>query len=403
MRTLDRFDQDSHLPHSSAGKSQLCMQISLSVQLPRSRGGIGGGACFLSTSWTLAAYSKRMAQIINGNPNLSTSQCDLSAIKVISTPSVAIMTHVLTKEFPELVEIQAKQPFAKPIKLLIIDALAGLFHLHPSVSSEFLKERSSQIAEISMLLHRLISKYGIAVVVVNEVVDVFDRVALKVPSHEVLYRDQDRFFNRPDFIPGEDKKQAALGLSWSNHINARIMLSRTSRMRYLEQSEVPAKRRKLNSGEAEPREDQPTLIRRLTVIFNPLAPPASVDYIMTNGGIVVLPTEDASSFATEEAVESPPQAPVLPANTPVSAMRVSPSDIPPASSQPSSYLELPSDEYEGSQPAPVAIDAEDGPQEAEDEWEDCWRRMDAQLGSDFLTYVDTDHPTSSASPVRALG
>lgn len=343
--------------------------------------------------------------MIDGNPNLSPSQCGLSAVEVISTPSVADLTNFLSKDFPDFVESRANQPFAKPIRLLIIDALAGLYHTHQVVDSPFLKKRSRELATISSLLHILISKYGLAVVVVNEVADVINRVPPVVASHEVLYADQERLFSRAESIPGEDKKQAALGLSWAHQINARIMLSRTDRTRCLEQSEMPAKRRRLNSGEAEPREDQPTLIRRLTVIFNPLAPPASVDYIITMSGIEVLRTEDASSFVAEAVVlESLPQAPMLPTNAAEGTAGIPPSDFPlveATSSQSSSDPQLPSDEYESSQPAPVAVDAEDGPQEAEDEWAAIWVEMDAEIPSDSLRDIDTDHLTSSAPPVRA--
>ena len=47
---------------SAAGKTQLCLQLSLTVQLPRQHGGLGGKAVFVSTED--AFPTKRLQQLV---------------------------------------------------------------------------------------------------------------------------------------------------------------------------------------------------------------------------------------------------------------------------------------------------------------------------------------------------
>ncbi|KAJ3550775.1 hypothetical protein NM688_g5001 [Phlebia brevispora] len=387
---------------SAAGKSQLCMQMLLSVQLPSSLGGISGAACLLSTSWTLP--TNRLLQIIDSHPNFSDSLCSLSDIHTVKTPTIPALLHVLTNEFPNLIGELEKQPFAKPVKLLIIDALTELFHSDIHVSTETLTERSRNLAEISSVLHRLAHTYNIAVIVVNEVVDVIDRGPPSgVLAHEVIYQDQARFFNRADSIPGENQREAALGLSWANQVNARIMLSRTNRRRYLEQEEVPPKRRRLNSGEPERTDaDQPTLIRRLTVIFNSVAPPASLDYVVTQGGVTVLQPEAlsrADAKVAESLIPSSTAAP-RPSQPLQGPAGISPLDVPLARPSPEVLSDDEpqplSSQHAVSQSSATLVTAEDGPQD-EDEWDAYWRASEAEFGSDFLTELDSSDNLNNLS------
>ena len=180
---------------SAAGKTQLCLQLALSVQLPREAGGANGAACLLSTSWTLPTH--RLLEIINNHPNLSASDCTLSDIQTVKTPTIPSLLHVLSNLLPQLVEELAAQTSAKPVKLLVLDALTELFHSDPKFSSETLFERSKDLSRISTLLHQLAHKYNIAVVVVNEVVDVVERApTVGALPHEVIYQDQARIFSR---------------------------------------------------------------------------------------------------------------------------------------------------------------------------------------------------------------
>jgi DNA repair protein RAD57 len=205
------------------------------------------------------------------------------------------------------------------VKLLVIDALAELFHSSDKTSTQTLIERSQNITEISLLLHSIASQWDMAIVVLNEVVDVFDRGVSPgdADDQQLDYRRQVRWFGRADSIPGQDTKEAALGLVWANQLNARIMLSRTGRRRYLGESEGPShKRQKQDNVASETafreEESQPTLIRRLTVIFSSVGAPLSLDYIVTTAGISTLPSDELEGQAVAARSMPPPPVPVHP-------------------------------------------------------------------------------------------
>jgi DNA repair protein RAD57 len=246
---------------------------------------------------------------------------------------VHILLNVLENQVPSFIETIAKTPSRKPVKLLIIDALTELFHLVEKTSTASLVARSQQLTQISALLHRLASRYNIAIVVLNEVADVFDNYAVdseKSDSGLLSYSEQARWFSRGHSVYGENKKEASLGLVWANQVNTRVMLSRTGRRRYVEEetnAEEGGKRRKTEErGEGGSRSNQapepePSLIRRLTVIFNSAGSPTSCDYIVTPAGVKGLQSE-----------ERPPQIRAQP--QPASPLPQSSDTVPGPSSQP---------------------------------------------------------------------
>ncbi|KAH7889805.1 P-loop containing nucleoside triphosphate hydrolase protein [Phlebopus sp. FC_14] len=278
---------------SAAGKTQLALQLSLSVQLPPSLAGVSGSACYITVASHL--QTTRMEQILNAKPLFSPSSCTFSDIHTVQTPTIEKLIHVLSVFLPDFISRQSKEPSSKPLKLLVIDALAELFHSLGKTTTQTLVERSRRISEISTLLHILASKRRIAVLVLNEVVDVLDRESITNVG-EMGYREQARWFGRAGGEPGGNRKEAALGLVWANQVNARIFLTRTGRRRYLEGDEV---RKKMSMSQpataAVPTEDQPTLVRRLSVVFSSVSTPAFCDYVVTAGGISVIPASTVST------------------------------------------------------------------------------------------------------------
>ncbi|KAI0340626.1 P-loop containing nucleoside triphosphate hydrolase protein [Trametopsis cervina] len=385
--------------YSAAGKTQLAMQLALCVQIPGDLGGVSGGACFLSTSWTLP--TNRLVEIVHNHPVLSPAFCGLADIHTMKTPTIPLLLHALSNTFPPFLEERASDPNTKPIKLLVIDAITELFHSEDRVSVSTLSERSRNLTEIATLLHTLTHKHGLAVVVLNEVSDVFDRGPPPgVRAHELIYRDQARLFGRADAGWGA-KKEAALGLVWANQINARIMLVRTERMRVLDETEYrPAKRRRMEDGAEEARtrvEAEAVRIRRLDVIFNSVGHPASLDYIITSGGFVALEPEE------EELSHNSVQPTVRTQNLSDVLEEVCPFDLPLAvpsssagpssdliSSLPSSGNFAPAVDMAAQNGGEVeeGPDPEDGPVEEDDEWEAYWK--DGDIGSDIYSQVDLD-------------
>lgn len=395
---------------SAAGKTQLAMQLALCAQLPRNLGGVSGAACFLSTSWVLP--TNRLVEMIEHHPLLSPALCGLADIHFMKTPTIPLLLHVLSQTLPEFQDSLHFQPHAKPVKLLIIDAITELFHSGEQVSTSTLVERSKNLNEIATLLHTLANKHGLAIVVLNEVLDAMDRpLPLNARPHEVRYSDQARLFSRADTIPGERLKEAALGLVWANQVNVRVMLTRTERVRTLDDTEYrPTKRRRLDdeliddpSSLAFPTTES-TRIRRLSVIFNSTALPSSLDYIVTQGGILALEDSEGPP-PTLPFLSSPIKPPDLP--PPTALAEVCPLDLPfadlegPSSDLPSSLpssahppqTDLTTEESEA-QPLSEALDAENGPQDDDDEWEAYWK--DTDLGSDVYSQVNLDAFSSSS-------
>ncbi|GJE86856.1 DNA repair protein [Phanerochaete sordida] len=388
---------------SAAGKTQLAMQLSLCVQLPRNLGGILGSACFISTSWTLP--TNRLVEMVDANPLFSPALCGLSDIHTLKAPSVNVLRHVLSVTLPGFLTSVRNQPNAKPVKLIVIDALAELFHTNTETSFASLNERSRNLAELATLLHGLASAHRVAVVVLNEVADVIDRgPAPDARPHEVAYREQARFFGRGDSVPGEDAKEAALGLVWANQVNARIMLSRTKRMRYLDAHEAQAVKRPRREPDVDAGTsrvavagqdgEQPIRLRRLTVVFSSVAQPGSLDYIITPGGIVALP-EEAGGVTTVERTSPPRKIPANAAAATAPPQPDSSSDLGAASAVDLDGLAPPTDEAHVSSEGPER--AENGPlAEEEDEWEAYWKSD--ELGSDFYSQLDLDALASSLPP-----
>ncbi|EIW85272.1 hypothetical protein CONPUDRAFT_118007 [Coniophora puteana RWD-64-598 SS2] len=225
-----------------------------------------------------------MQQILENHPLLASSSCSLSSVHTIPTPTLERLLYVLEDIFPQFAEQGLHS--ASPVKLLIIDALAELFHTSSKTSTCTLVERSKGIAEIAHRLHAAANKYSIAVVVLNEVVDVIERGMSHEPG-ELSYSEQSRWFSRADTLPGENLKEATLGLTWANQINARIFLTRTGRRRYLEG--LPGQTSGGIMKSSTTAEDEPTLIRRLSVVFSSVSLQASCDYLVTIAGVSVVP------------------------------------------------------------------------------------------------------------------
>ncbi|KAJ7734951.1 P-loop containing nucleoside triphosphate hydrolase protein [Mycena maculata] len=270
---------------SAAGKTQLALQLSLLVQIPPSLGGLSGSVCYITISSNLP--TSRLLQIVEAHPLLSQEICGLEDISTIKCPTIPMLIHILSKILPDLVAQKAGS--TKPVRLVVIDALAELFHSSDKTTTSTLIDRAQNIAEISTTLHALASAHDLAVLVLNEVTDVFANDQTD-SGGDLDYKQQSRWFGRTE----ESNKEAALGLVWANQVNARIMLSRTGRRRYLDDGQ--SKRQKgddgRSSGPDAPEEDTSILVRRLSVVFSSVGPLCSLDYIVTAAGISILPDDE---------------------------------------------------------------------------------------------------------------
>ncbi|KZV65847.1 hypothetical protein PENSPDRAFT_546050, partial [Peniophora sp. CONT] len=172
------------------------------------------------------------------------------------------------------------------VKLLVIDVLADLFSEDGKTTTAQLAERSRSLGEISAALHTLAAQHGLAVVVLNRVVDVFEYTAARGTAYELVYAEQAKLFSSGNSLPAEQRKKAALGLVWANQVNARIMLTRTNRRRMVEGAGPKRQKVSAESGRspANVASDDDILIRRLSVLFSSVSPPSSTDFIVTQRG-----------------------------------------------------------------------------------------------------------------------
>lgn len=285
---------------SGAGKTQLALQLSLFVQAPKEIGGLAGSACYLTTSSKLP--TARLVQISQTHELLSLSFCSLEHVHTISIPTSDSLQLVLTTILPSFIQEQATIQGKKPVKLVVIDALAELFHALGKTTTNTLVERKQHIAKISASLHEIASSHNIAVVVLNEVVDNFDQEhsGSRVPG------EQTRGFHAVEGF--DEKKKAALGPAWTNQVNAKIMLSRTGRRKHLHDEDFPPKRRRLleSSGNQDQpsrtaiNSQEPTLIRRLRVIFSSVSAPASLDFVVSECGISCLQDNSHTALISDQ-------------------------------------------------------------------------------------------------------
>ncbi|KZV80734.1 P-loop containing nucleoside triphosphate hydrolase protein [Exidia glandulosa HHB12029] len=270
-----------------AGKTQLALQLALMVQMLPRLGGVSGSCCYLS-SWKELPTS-RLQQLIDLHPMIRGSTCTLDHLHFRRTETISALLNVL--EGPLVQLIQGCRD-TMPLKLLILDDFTSLFRTDKTdkATSGSLIDRSRDLAEVSALIHQLAIEHNLAVIVVNEVVNVFEPEAPAPVQSEPTYRAVSPWFNTAANVPGEDAREPALGLSWANQVNVRVFFSRTGRRRILDVPMSDAKRQKFaqETGrlphEIQP-SDEPVLIRHMSVIFSSVAAPSSVDYVITDEGV----------------------------------------------------------------------------------------------------------------------
>ncbi|KAL5463405.1 hypothetical protein EMCRGX_G032298 [Ephydatia muelleri] len=219
---------------SAAGKTQLCLQLCLTVQLPLDAGGLAGGAVYVCTED--AFPNKRLLQLSNSfarkyshiglTANHLTDSIYIEHAATISTLSV-----LLKFKLPVLLA-------EKCIRLVVIDSLAALFRVE--FTHEQISQRAQLLQAFGAQLHGFADQYGVAVVCVNQV------------TSEV----------------GGGVKPS-LGLAWSNMVTTRLIVQRDET---LHDSEIM-------------QEDAIPSVRSLRVAFAPHLPPTSINYYITQDGI----------------------------------------------------------------------------------------------------------------------
>ncbi|KAL1412052.1 DNA repair protein rhp57 [Vanrija albida] len=316
---------------SAAGKSHLTSTFALAAGVPGLSSNPGGAIVLTSERVLSTDRLVELAPALLARAGADTPVSELlDNIHTSRIGDIDSLEHTLQFIIPHMLESrrwgthsplkgeiatderpQARAPGQKPIRVLVIDSITALLRGETATSGAGLVQRSRHLCTVADRLKALAVEYELAVVVVNQVSDVFfDRLDRPLPpSHSassqasavdegpdqplppMLYATQARLFSGQS--PGV-AKEASLGIVWANAVNVRVMLARTGRRRKLAADDIlHGKKRKTDAGATVPLglefDDKPALVRRLHVVFSPFSSPGTLDYVIMPSGIHSLP------------------------------------------------------------------------------------------------------------------
>nr|XP_033808133.1 DNA repair protein XRCC3 isoform X1 [Geotrypetes seraphini]XP_033808134.1 DNA repair protein XRCC3 isoform X1 [Geotrypetes seraphini] len=193
---------------SSAGKTQICLQLCLSVQYPGTHGGLEAGAVYICTEDVFP--NKRLQQLI-GQQHKLRADVPLDVIKKIKFGDNIFIEHAadidtlndcITKRVPILL-------LRGSVRLIIIDSIAALFRGEFAAKDSAVRAKYMQT--FGAKLQNLSSRFQTPVLCINQVTDAVGDIDAKQSNFGLL-----------------DKKVApALGITWSNQLLMRLMVTRT--------------------------------------------------------------------------------------------------------------------------------------------------------------------------------
>ncbi|XP_067131357.1 DNA repair protein XRCC3-like isoform X1 [Centruroides vittatus] len=227
---------------SASGKTQFCLQLSIQMRLPIELGGLNGGVVYICTEDVFPI--KRLHQMIEIMVQKLYKCYDLNYfmdnIYITQIGDLPNLWKCLEKQLPPLI-------MSRNIKLVILDSVAALFRCEYGIDQTM--ERSLDLQKLGLILRRLATAHGLAVICVNQVTDIIDETVNESNNCTI----------------------PALGLTWSNLIHTRIMLARTnitykietdSRNHFTEQK-----------------------VRNMKVIFSPHLPSSTCHFVVITEGV----------------------------------------------------------------------------------------------------------------------
>ncbi len=171
----------------ASGKTQLCFQLCINVQLPQEKGGLDGGVYYIDTEGTFS--STRIVQMAQSS-GLDPKKL-LSNIAVTRTYNSDHLTFLISN-----VEQIIKE---RNIKLFIIDSIASHFRAE-YIGDGRLVSRQQAVMRLAETMKQLLEKYDIAIVVTNQVIATMD----------------DNLFDK--------SPHPALGFAWAHRPHQRLLL-----------------------------------------------------------------------------------------------------------------------------------------------------------------------------------
>ncbi|NXB41323.1 XRCC3 protein, partial [Eulacestoma nigropectus] len=221
---------------SSAGKTQICLQLCLCVQYPYKYGGLESGAVYICTEDVFP--SKRLQQLIDQQHKLRADVPAEVIQKIRFGNSIFIERAADLDTFQQCITRRLSLLLARGmVRLVVIDSLAALFRCEFGPSESALKARYLQT--FGAQLHSLSTRFRTPIMCINQVWAVGNRVT------------------------------PALGITWSNQLLMRLMVSRVS---------LPGH----SSGVAS---HCAASMRTLSVVFAPHLPPSFCYYTVQLEGV----------------------------------------------------------------------------------------------------------------------
>ena len=170
-----------------SGKSQMCHQLCINVQLPPERGGLGGGALYIDTENTFR--TERIVQMAN--------HLGLNPEEVVKN---IIFAEAFTSDHQAFLVDNADEIVKKNnIRLIIVDSLTSHFRSE-YLGREMLAERQQKLNKHMHKLIRLARAFNAVAVVTNQVMakpDVFFGEAVHpIGGHIVAHTSHTRVFLR---------------------------------------------------------------------------------------------------------------------------------------------------------------------------------------------------------------
>ncbi|XP_012221734.1 DNA repair protein XRCC3-like [Linepithema humile] len=184
---------------AGTGKTQLALQLCLTVQLPATAGGLEAGAIYISTE--TAFPSKRLQQLLDNSEITKTHSV---------TGDVIFVNHVATTDELELC-LKNRVPLlmnVHKIRLLIVDSIAAPYRVEDWKNQ--LQAKSKR--DVGRQLHKLCKNNDLCIISINQVSAVIDNHSLTSEAID---------------------EQPALGFTWSSMVTSSIYFYKKDSLRYI--------------------------------------------------------------------------------------------------------------------------------------------------------------------------
>ncbi|KAM8807060.1 DNA repair protein XRCC3 [Eudromia elegans] len=194
---------------SSAGKTQISLQLCLCVQYPYKYGGLESGAVYICTED--AFPSKRLQQLIEQQQKLR-ADVPTEIIQKIKFGNSIFIEHAADLDtFHNCITKRVSLLLTRGMaRLVVVDSIAALFRCEFGVSDSVLKARYLQT--FGAQLHSLSTRFRTPVMCINQVTD-----AVSEPEAAQC-----------SCGTADNRVYPALGITWANQLLMRLMVSRVS-------------------------------------------------------------------------------------------------------------------------------------------------------------------------------